>query len=243
MPEQIIAVVPIRGSDGEFREGAMPLLGGRPLIEYTLRAAKEARRLDRVIVSTDSPAIADACRSYGVEVPFVRPLALSAPTVSVTEVLRHCVEWLERQERYRVDWVVKLEITHPFRPFGLIDTVIETALTNPVDSAFVAYEELNSYWTIDEHGRPEPVGQAVEVPRSVRRPFYRDVSGLVAITRAANLRAGTLYGNHVALIPVRDLFAIVDTHEKSDPASPVASGWRLAELLAPAFAEGLMEMR
>lgn len=235
MRETVVAVIPIRGSDEEFKEGPLPLLGDRPLIEYTLRAAKEAKRLDRILVSTDSPAIAEACRHYDVEVPFLRPSSLSEPGVSETAVLRHAVEWLEQHEGFPVGWVVKMEITHPFRPPGIVDLVIETALANQFDSAFLAYEAMHSYWTLDEQGRPQQIGQEIDVPRRARRPFYRDVSGVAAITRATNLKAGSLYGERVGLIPWRDLLAIVDTHEGAEASYRDRTGFRLAELLLPAF--------
>jgi CMP-N-acetylneuraminic acid synthetase len=233
--EKIIAVIPIRGSDDEFRESAIPMLGERPFVEYTLAAAKQARLLDRTIVSTDSEAIAAVCREYDIEVPFIRPSFLSESTATVTDVLLHCVEWLENAEGYQTDWIVKLEITHPFRPTGIIDGLIETALAKRVDSAFLAYEDLHSYWTLDENGRPEMIGQDVDLPRKTRRPFYRDSSGFGAITRAANLKAGKLYGKNLGLIPIRDLFAIVDTHEGTGSSYRDKVGFRIAELLAPEF--------
>jgi CMP-N-acetylneuraminic acid synthetase len=235
MNEKIIAVIPIRGSDDEFTESAIPVLGQKPLVEYTLLAAKEARLLDRIIVSTDSEGIAEFCRRYDVEAPFIRPLSLSEPTATVTDVLLHCVDWLESDQSYRTDWVVKLEITHPFRPKGIIDGLIETAVAMNVDSAFLAYEDLHSYWTIDEKGNPGLVGEDVDLPRKTRRPFYRDSSGLGAVTRAANLKAGKLYGKNLGLIPIRDLFAIVDTHEGTGSSYRDKVGFRLAELLAPEF--------
>lgn len=235
MPERIIAVVPIRGSDEEFLDGPNPLLGGRPLLDYTLAAAREAARLNRVIVSTDSPVIAEACRGFGAEVPFIRPAALSAPSAAVTDVLRHAVEWLHTSEGYATDWVVKLEITHPFRTRGLIDQVIDAALLQGVDSAFVAYPEIHSYWTLEADGQPREVGEAIDVPRKVRRPFFRDVSGLMAITRAENLRGGRFYGQNVGLIPWHDLFALVDTHEGVGRTYRDRIGFRLAEVLAPEF--------
>ncbi|MDP3774621.1 MAG: hypothetical protein Q8Q85_10185 [Gemmatimonadales bacterium] len=235
MAERIIAIVPIRGSDEEFRDTPDPLLGGRSLLEYTLSAAQDARRVDRVIVSTDGQTVADVCRSYGADVPFLRPPHLSAPKASVTDVLRHCVEWLRTTEGYDAEWVVKLEITHPFRPRGLIDLVIDTALAQRVDSAFVAYPEIHSYWTLDEAGRPREAGETIDVPRKVRRPFFRDTSGLVAITRAENLLAGRFYGQNIGLIPLQDLFAMVDTHEGAGAGYRERIGFRLAELLAAEY--------
>lgn len=236
MEEQTIAIIPIRGSDNEFSDGPNPLLGGRPLLAYTLLAAKAAKRLNRVIVTTDSPIIAEVCRGYDVELPFIRPEHLSKPSATATEVLRHCIEWLEAKERYRTDWVVKLEITHPFRPPGVIDLTVQTALAQGVDSAFLVHEEKGSYWTLGDTGQPEQVGQEVDVPRRIRKPFYRDLSGLATMTRASNLKSGRLYGRNVGLIPVRDLFAIVDTHEGANGHSYREwTGFRLAELLAPEF--------
>lgn len=235
MSETIVAVIPIRGADEEFRDGAMPLLSDRPFLEYTLLAAKESQRLSRIIVSTDSEPIAQACRAYGVEAPFLRPASLSARTVSGTDVLRHAVEWLEAQEGDRAEWVMKLEVTHPFRPKGLVDWVVETTLAQGVDSAVLVYEDAHTYWTIDEDGQPQRMGQEVEVPRHLRRHFYRDLSGLATMTRVENLKAGRLFGKRVGLIPWRDLFALVDTHERGGLSQHEPVGWRLAELLAPAF--------
>ncbi len=235
MSERIIAIIPIRGSDDEFKESPSPMLGERPLVEYTLLAAKEARLLDRVIVSTDSEAVADFCRRYGVEVPFIRPASLAEPTATVTDVLLHCVEWLESNEHDHPDWVIKLEITHPFRPTGIIDTLIKTALMQNVDSAFLAYEEVHGFWTLDHDGSPRLVGEEGNLPRKTRKPFYRDSSGLVAMTRVANLKAGKLYGNNLGLIPFRDLFAIVDTHEGAGSSYRERMGFRLGEILAAEF--------
>jgi CMP-N,N'-diacetyllegionaminic acid synthase len=83
--EKIVAVIPIRGADDEFKEGGHPMLGNKPLVEYTFQAAKDSQLVDRIIVSSESEAIADFCRQYSVEVPFIRPVALSESGATVTD--------------------------------------------------------------------------------------------------------------------------------------------------------------
>src|ERR671913_443426 len=100
----ILGVIAVSGGDPQMADGRLPQLDGRPLLEYTIAAARAARRLDRVIVSTDSEAIADEARRLGAEVPFVRPLALANPTAPITEVMRHALKSLEETDGYVARW-------------------------------------------------------------------------------------------------------------------------------------------
>lgn len=229
-----VAIIPVRGSDDEFVEGPRVMLGDSPLIAYTVEAALSAKRLDRVIVSTDSPALSAFARELGTEVLELRPPHLSRPEVSGTEVFRHAIEQLAASG-YRAEWVVKLEVTHPFRPPGIIDQVIEVALSQDVDSAFLAYEEPHSYWLLRSDGQPVEVGDDMDVPRGIRRPVYRDVGGVVSITRWENLLAGRMYGDRVALIPMDDIFLTVDIHEGKARHYRDKVGFQLAEALLPEY--------
>lgn len=234
MIEKILGVIPIRGADQEFADGKIPMLGKKSLLDYTFDAVKESKKLDRVIVSTDSRFIADLCKSKGIDAPFLRPPELSQSSATVTDVLLHALSWLEKNENYQPAWVVKLEVTHPFRPKGLIDMLIDTAMANGVDSAFLAHEEISSFWTLNEDGKPRLLGSSIDSPRKTRSPFYRDFGGLGSITRTSNLKAGQLYGSNLGLIPFRDFFATVDTHDGAGEKR----GLKLAELLAPAYDAG-----
>ena len=82
--QSIVAVIPISVADTDFAGGRMPLLAGRALLEYTFRAAKESRFVDRLIVSTDSARIAEACKASGVDAPFIRPPELANPNAPIT---------------------------------------------------------------------------------------------------------------------------------------------------------------
>ena len=114
---KILAVIPARGgSKGLPRKNLLPL-GDRPLICWTIAAALAAKRITRVIVSTDDREIAAAAAACGCEVPFLRPPQLATDTAGSADVMRHAVDSLE--EDY--DWLMLLQPTSPFRTADHID--------------------------------------------------------------------------------------------------------------------------
>ena len=82
----VVAVIPARGGSKALpRKNILPL-AGMPLLAYTVRDAREAKRIDRTIVSTDDAEIAEVARAAGAEVPFVRPAG--APHRARAELLK-----------------------------------------------------------------------------------------------------------------------------------------------------------
>jgi len=210
---RVVAVIPVRGSDKEIQRG-MPELAGRPLIQYTIESALKAKLIDRIIVSTDSEVVRKLSRQCGVEAPFIRPSELATEDTSLDQVLKHCVDWLEENEDYIADIVVLLEITHPFRENELIAQVLNTLIQQDLDSVFTAYEEYHSFWVQSEHGELKNIDDASYLPRQRKRPVYREVSGLVCATKAEFIKKGMRLGKKVGLIPLRDIHALIDTHDE-----------------------------
>jgi CMP-N-acetylneuraminic acid synthetase len=101
------------------------LLGGIPLIQYTIRAAKDSRALAGFLVSTDDPAIAEAARAAGAPVPFLRPPELAVDKISIWPAVRHATEFWERQEGRKAGVVTLLQPTSPLRTGADIDACIE----------------------------------------------------------------------------------------------------------------------
>jgi len=87
-----LGIIPVREAD-VLSAGGPILLAGRPLLAYTIDAARESSRLARVVVSTDGEAAADLARSLGADVPFLRPPELARPGVGIWQVLQHCTAW------------------------------------------------------------------------------------------------------------------------------------------------------
>jgi CMP-N,N'-diacetyllegionaminic acid synthase len=105
-------------------------LGGLPLIAYSIRAAKQAKSVDRVVVSTDGEAIAEASRAHGAEVPFMRPAELASDSSPHIDALAHALEQLAAEEPpYRPKWIALLQPTSPFNTAEDIDAAMEIAIT------------------------------------------------------------------------------------------------------------------
>src|SRR6185312_7476239 len=110
----VLGIVPARGgSKGIPRKNLAPL-AGRPLLAYTASATLRAKRLARVVLSTDDEEIAAVGAEYGLDVPFMRPARLSGDDVQTIDVLQDLVSRLESTgEHY--DAVFTLQPTTPFR--------------------------------------------------------------------------------------------------------------------------------
>ncbi len=88
-----MAVIPARGGSKRIpRKNIMPF-NGKPMIAWSIEAAKSSGLFDRVIVSTDDSEIAEVSRYLGAEVPFTRPEELSNDFAGTTEVIAHAAKW------------------------------------------------------------------------------------------------------------------------------------------------------
>lgn len=111
---QTLFIIPARGGSKGIPHKNVKLLNGKPLIGYAIETARAiASDLD-ICVSTDDESIAAIVRSFGLEVPFLRPAELAADTSGSYGVIRHALDFYERRGRY-YDTVVLLQPTSPFR--------------------------------------------------------------------------------------------------------------------------------
>lgn len=128
-----LAVIAARGGSKGVPGKNLRLLGGRPLISYMIEAARKAKLIDRVIVSTEDDKIAGIAREWGAEVPFQRPKELADDHTPLIAVAKHCMEKMD-QLGYRADIVIQLSPTCPFISERRIDESVQLVL-NGADSA------------------------------------------------------------------------------------------------------------
>lgn len=122
-----VAVVSARGGSKGVPGKNLRLLGGRPLVSYMIEAARRSDLINRVVVSTDDPAIAEVAKKYGAEVPFMRPRELAADEVPLIAVTKYVMEALDKSG-WKPDIVVQLQPTCPFVPTGKINESIQKVI-------------------------------------------------------------------------------------------------------------------
>ncbi|HEX3866215.1 MAG TPA: acylneuraminate cytidylyltransferase family protein [Gemmatimonadaceae bacterium] len=131
---EVLGLVTARGGSKRLPRKALADLGGRPLIDWTIAAARNSTTISRIVASTDDAEIAHAARRSGAEVPFLRPPQLASDHAAHILTVEHTLDWLHVDHAYAPDYVVLLQPTSPFRSAEDIDDAVRIATTNAVDA-------------------------------------------------------------------------------------------------------------
>jgi YrbI family 3-deoxy-D-manno-octulosonate 8-phosphate phosphatase len=160
---RVVAVIPARGgSKGVPGKNVAPV-GGSSLVARAVHAAQGARRVDRVLVSTDDPLIAEAARSAGAEVVH-RPSALAGDTATSESALLHAVDTAAPE----ADVVVLVQCTSPFVTAADIDAVAGAVADGMAESALTAARSHGFLWRPDGTGiNHDPTGRLRRQDRPV----------------------------------------------------------------------------
>lgn len=122
--DSCIAIIPARGGSKSVPKKNIREFKGHPLIAYSIGAASMANGIDRIIVSTDSPEIAEIAKKYGAEVPFIRPSEYARDDSPDIEFVQHMIGWLAENENSIPEYLVHLRPTSPIRNYEIIDDAI-----------------------------------------------------------------------------------------------------------------------
>ena len=121
---KILALIPARGGSKRLPGKNIRVLGGKPLIVWTIDVARDIPDICDILVSTDDEAIAKVCRDAGAYVPWLRPAELATDTTSSVDVALHALDWFEA-EKGPVDGILLLQPTSPFRTQATVKRGIE----------------------------------------------------------------------------------------------------------------------
>ena len=111
---RILALIPARAGSKRLPGKNIRRLGGKPLIFWSIDVVTGMSDIVDIMVSTDSPHIAEVAKNSGALVPWLRPDALASDTASSVDVAIHALDWYE-SEKGLVDGLLLLQPTSPFR--------------------------------------------------------------------------------------------------------------------------------
>lgn len=126
---KILGLVTARGGSKRLPGKNIRVLGGRPLIAWTLNAAKESGVLESILVSTDDQDIAKVAMEWRGDVPWLRPAELATDTANSIDVVLHALDWFESVHSL-LDGVMLLQPTSPFRTAETIRQAVELFTAN-----------------------------------------------------------------------------------------------------------------
>lgn len=148
-------------------------VNGKPLMAYTIEQALSSKLITRTIVSTDSDYYAQIAKSFGAEIPFIRPAEISGDFATDLEVFEHALQFLKKTEDYEADIVVHLRPTTPIRKVEDIDAMIQLLINNKnwdsIRSVAPAPETPFKMW-FEENGVLIPVVTSQYIDEAYNQP-------------------------------------------------------------------------
>ena len=137
---KILGITLARGGSKSVKKKNIKNILGHPLIYYTIKEAKKSKYLDRYIISTDDNEIKKIVLNYNAEAPFLRPAILAKDRTSSVDALKHAVEWVEKDEDIKYDFVIELMCTNPLKTSQDIDNCIEKLIKTKADSVIAVHQ-------------------------------------------------------------------------------------------------------
>ncbi len=222
---KILAIIPARGGSKGVPGKNIKLLGGKPLIAYTIQAAQKATLLTQTILSSESDEIIQVAKDYGLVVPFKRPAYLATDESPTILTLIHALEYFS-SIGIEFDAICLLQVTNPFRTSEFIDKAIEKFINSKADSLIAVLKvphEFNPHWAFEKNGDENLVistGESDIISRRQELPnaYYRDGSIYITKTEVI-LNQKSLYGKSIAYIEADELRHVnIDTIEDWEKA-------------------------
>ena len=204
--DKVYAMIPARSGSKGVPDQNIRLLGGKPLIAWSIEAALNAKLIDRTIVSTDSEKYAEIARQYGAETPFLRPAALAGDKSTDTECFEHFLNWFQEHEGGVPEYVVHLRPTTPLRDPKKIDCAISMIKNLPAAQCLLSVQEMQetAYKCFEKtsDGRLKPMGSnttdtdIANLPRQMFPMTYTGNGYVDIIRTSAYEQTGKFHGEY-----------------------------------------------
>jgi CMP-N,N'-diacetyllegionaminic acid synthase len=150
---RILALIAARGGSKRLPGKNIRLLGGKPMIVWSIDVAKNIPEISDILVSTDDPEIAAVSAAANALVPWLRPTDLSTDTASSVDVALHALDWYE-VNRGPVDGLLLLQPTSPFRTRHTLLKGIELFIDNNCQHSVLGVSAAHDHpmWVLKKDG-------------------------------------------------------------------------------------------
>ena len=207
--KKILVIIPARGGSKRLPRKNILDLAGKPLIAWSIEAAKRSKYIDRVILSSDDEEIIAFAEEFECDVPFVRPKELAEDATRSIDVVTHALKSLEEPYEY----VILLQPTSPLRTSEDIDRAIELFLEKEATSVIGVCEmEHSPLWsnTLDESMNMDNfLDDKYNNSRSQDLPTYYRINGAFYMSRVASVLENETF------FVKKDIYAFLMSQEHS----------------------------
>ena len=222
---KILTIIPARGGSKGIPRKNIKLLGGKPLIYYSIDCARAICADDDICISSDDDEIINVVERYGLKVPFVRPAELASDTAGTYEVILHALDYYEKLGRH-YDVVLLLQNTSPFRTAEHVKEAFK--LYNSDVDMVVSVKECsaNPYYCVFEENQEGYLYVCKGNGNIFRRqdaPKVYEYNGAIYIMNAEKLKTTHMHKMQKRVKYVMDDFSSFDLDTMWD--------WQIAEML------------
>lgn len=213
----VLGLIPARSGSVTIPHKNIYLLHGKPLICYTIEAARASRYVTVVATSTDSAEIARVAEQAGSQI-IVRPPELAKDDTPMLPVVQHAVEVIEREWRKPLDAIVLLQPTSPLRTAQDIDAALEILFSAGIDSVMSVYALSKKYHPqrvkriVDGLVQPYEANTIIGVQRHQLSDIFKGNGAIYAMWRSTLISKNSLFGERTApyLMPLERSLDIDD---------------------------------
>lgn len=217
---EVLSIIPARGNSKELPKKNIRFLAGKPLIEYSITHAKQSKLINRIIVSTDNEKIAKISKSLRAEVPFLRPKKISKDSTPLIDVIKHTIEYLEKNENYIPDIIVVLQPTSPIRHSKKIDESIHLLMKTHCNSVLsVAKVETHPsicFWNDNKYLKPYDKNFEKLTIRQTHKPLYHPTGSLYTFWLKTLKKYDSIYGPKIKPLTTSNSSENLDINELFD---------------------------
>lgn len=215
--QKILALIPARGGSKGIKDKNIISLVGKPLIAYSIEAAKHSKYIDDIVVTTDSEKKAEISKQYGASIPFMRPIELAADTSKTIDAVLHAIKTLKTMGK-EYDILVLLQPTQPLRTNKDIDKAIEVYYKNK-ENGLVSVSPVDDspllIRSITQDGKLINLLVQNSTCRRQDMPIYYKVNGCIYINKIDEINENTSFNdNKIPFIMMKE--HSIDIDELSD---------------------------